>query len=236
MNDNPDKTSMTDRTLRLAVFDCDGTLVDSLGMIAAAVGEAFDAEGLAPPPSREVRRVIGLPLIEALDRVAPEGANRERLREGYKAAYHRLVADPAMVEPLYEGALGALDALTADGVLLGVATGKGRTGLERVLELHDIAERFVTLKTNDDGPGKPNPHMLQAAMAETGVGPEQTVMIGDTTFDILMAANAGVAAIGVTWGYHGEAELQAAGASALVGAFKEVPPAFDRLTGRRTCD
>ena len=222
---------MAERSLRLAVFDCDGTLVDSLGAIAAAMARSFEAYGLPPPTPREVQSIVGLPLLDAIDRISPEGADLERLREGYAEAYRELIADPAMHEPLYEGALEALAALEEAGVLLGVATGKGRRGLQGVLERHGICERFVTLKTSDDGPGKPNPHMLIAAMEEVGANPADTVMIGDTTFDIVMAANAGVAAIGVTWGYHGAAELEAAGAAHLASVFADVAPAFERLTG-----
>jgi len=221
---------MAGQAVRLAVFDCDGTLVDSLGAIAAAAVASFEAEGLRPPAASDVQGVVGLPLIEALGRLAPDGADLEKLREGYSEAYRTLIADPAMHEPLYEGALEALDALEAAGVLLGIATGKGRRGLNGVLERHGIEDRFVTLKTSDDGPGKPNPHMLHAAMAEAGALAADTIMIGDTTFDILMAANAGVPALGVTWGYHSEAELSAAGASGLVSVFAEVAPAFERLT------
>lgn len=222
---------MAERPLRLAVFDCDGTLVDSLGAIAAAMARTFEVNGLPPPPPNAVQGVVGLPLLTAIDRIAPDGADLERLRDGYAEAYRELIADPAMHEPLYEGAIEALAALQDAGVLLGVATGKGRRGLTGVLERHGIRDRFVTLKTSDDGPGKPEPHMLVAAMEEAGTGPAETIMIGDTTFDILMAANAGVAAIGVTWGYHGAAELQAAGAAHLASVFADVVPAFERLTG-----
>ncbi|MDH3236061.1 MAG: HAD-IA family hydrolase, partial [Alphaproteobacteria bacterium] len=187
--------------------------------------------GLAPPQPRNVRGVVGLPLLDALDRLAPDGADLERLRDDYSQAYRELIADPAMHEPLYEGAIDALNALEGAGVLLGVATGKGRSGLHRVLERHGIRDRFVTLKTSDDGPGKPNPHMLISAMEEAGSTPAETVMIGDTTFDVLMASNAGVATIGVSWGYHDKSELRAAGASELVSTFIEVAPAFERLTG-----
>jgi phosphoglycolate phosphatase len=224
---------MPERPLRLAVFDCDGTLVDSLGAIAAAMARAFEINGLPPPGPRDVQGVVGLPLLEAVGRLAPEGSDLERLRDGYAHAYRDLIADPAMHEPLYEGALDALQALEEAGVLLGVATGKGRRGLNGVLERHGIRDRFVTLKTSDDGPGKPNPHMLVAAMEEAGTGLAETIMIGDTTFDMLMAANAGVAAIGVTWGYHGAEELKAAGAAHLASVFSDVVPAFERLTGGR---
>lgn len=224
---------MAERPLRLAVFDCDGTLVDSLGAIAAAMARTFETSGLPPPTPHDVQGVVGLPLLEAIDRIAPDGVDLERLREGYKLAYRDLIDDPSMHEPLYEGALDALAALEDAGVLLGVATGKGRQGLNGVLERHGIRHRFVTLKTSDDGPGKPNPHMLIAAMEEAGTGPADTIMIGDTTFDIVMATNAGVAAIGVTWGYHGAADLRAAGAAHLASAFADVVPAFERLTGGR---
>jgi phosphoglycolate phosphatase len=221
---------MAERSLRLAVFDCDGTLVDSLGAIAAAMARTFEASGLPPPTPQDVQTVVGLPLLHAIDRIAPDGADLERLRDGYAHAYRELIADPAMHEPLYEGALEALSALDEAGVLLGVATGKGRRGLEGVLERHGIRDRFITLKTSDDGPGKPNPHMLIAAMDEAGTGPAETIMIGDTTFDVLMASNAGVASIGVTWGYHGAEELRSAGAAQLASVFADVAPAFERLT------
>jgi phosphoglycolate phosphatase len=221
---------MAERSLRLAVFDCDGTLVDSLGAIAAAMARTFEASGLPPPTPQDVQTVVGLPLLHAIDRIAPDGADLERLRDGYAHAYRELIADPAMHEPLYEGALEALSALDEAGVLLGVATGKGRRGLEGVLERHGIRDRFITLKTSDDGPGKPNPHMLIAAMDEAGTGPAETIMIGDTTFDVLMASNAGVASIGVTWGYHGAEEQRSAGAAQLASVFADVAPAFERLT------
>lgn len=224
---------MPERPVRLAVFDCDGTLVDSLGAIAAAMARTFEINGFEPPVPHDVQGIVGLPLLDAINKLAPDGADLERLRDGYAQAYRDLIADPTIHEPLYEGAIETLDALEAAGVLLGVATGKGRRGLHGVLERHGLRERFVTLKTSDDGPGKPDPHMLVAAMEEAGTGPAETIMIGDTTFDIMMAANAGVAAIGVTWGYHGPSELKAAGAAHLVSVFADVVPAVERLTGGR---
>ncbi|MHA1537779.1 MAG: HAD-IA family hydrolase [Alphaproteobacteria bacterium] len=227
---------MLELPLRLAVFDCDGTLVDSLHVIAAAAAEAFKGLGLPPPKATRVQAFIGLPLIEALDRLAPAGADREALRDGYVKAYRALIADPAMHEPLYEGAAAALEKIAAAGVLLGIATGKGRRGLDAVLERHGLSGKFVTLQTSDRGPGKPDPAMLLAAMSEAGVGPGETVMIGDTTFDILMAANAGVAAIGVEWGYHAPADLSSAGAAMVACDYAEIPPAVARLTGGQRCD
>ncbi len=109
-----------------------------------------------------------------------------------------------------------------------MATGKARRGLLAVLEQHGLETRFATLQTADVGPGKPHPAMLERAMAEVGVAPSDTVMIGDTSFDMLMARSAGASAIGVSWGYHPVAELEAAGAHSIVGHFNELPAAMAR--------
>ncbi len=222
---------------RLAMFDCDGTLVDSQHAIVACMATAFAAEGLSAPPAVEVRRLIGLPLGECVARLAPQEspARHERLGKSYKGAFFVLRQRADHHEPLFDGALTALDALEQDGVLLGIATGKARRGLLAVLERHGLGSRFITLQTSDAGPGKPNPDMLLRAMAETGVAPEDCVMIGDTTFDMQMARGAGTHAVGVAWGYHSPAELDAAGAHALVDRFIELPAVISRLQGRTTC-
>jgi phosphoglycolate phosphatase len=218
-------------SLRLAVFDCDGTLVDSQHSIFAAVSAAFESCGLLPPPLALSRRVIGLPLQDALTALVPAAAEVDavRLTERYRDAFFALRARPDFEEPLFPGTVEALDAIEAAGYLLGVATGKGRRGLERTLGRHDLLRRFVTLQTSDKGPGKPHPDMLERAMAETGVDPAACVMIGDTTFDVLMARAAGAKAIGVAWGYHAVEELSAAGAHAIVGSFPGVPSAVREL-------
>lgn len=209
---------------RLAVFDCDGTLVDSQHNIVAAMSAAWRARGLAPPPASAVRRVVGLPLLEAISRLHPRGSDEVHLSltEDYKNAFHSLRQQPDHHEPLYHGTVEALDELEAAGYLLAVATGKSRRGLDATLERHGLKDRFVTLKTADDGPGKPHPHMLEEAMAEAGVGPLETVMIGDTVFDIEMARNAQVLSIGVSWGYHDPGELHAAGAAGVIDEFGEL--------------
>jgi phosphoglycolate phosphatase len=222
---------MADSPLRLAVFDIDGTLVDSLRVIAAAMGQAFQSQGLAPPPPERIKEVIGLPLDQAIGKLLPKGSETHNLYAPYVAAYRSLAADPQNHEPLVEGVLETLDALEAAGVLLGVATGKGRPSLMEFLERHDLAGRFVTIQTGDEGPGKPNPHMLLAAMAEAGADAANTVMIGDTTFDIVMATGAGTASIGVSWGYHQPDALEAAGAALLVHRFHDIGPAVTRLVG-----
>ncbi|MFQ5971496.1 MAG: HAD-IA family hydrolase [Alphaproteobacteria bacterium] len=220
----PHIPGMTDPPLRLAVFDCDGTLVDSQHAIVTAMAVAMRSRNLPEPHSDEVRRVVGLPLEAAIARLTPDQpeAEHRRLASVYRSAFleaHRRGDSP---ERLYPGAREALEALDMAGVLLGIATGKGRSGLEATLRRHDLAGRFVTVQTSDRAAGKPAPDMLLRAMEETGVDRSCTVMVGDTVYDMEMARNAGVAAVGVSWGYHPSDELRAAGAMVVVDAFDEV--------------
>ncbi len=217
----------------LAVFDCDGTLVDSQHNIVAAMTEAWRAFGLEPLAGTEVRRVVGLPLVDAIAVLFPDGERRDHiaLSDLYKDAFRTLRHQPDHHEPLYPGAVETLDNLESEGVLLAVATGKSRRGLVATLDRHGLADRFTVLKTADDAPGKPNPDMLLAAMSETGASQETTVMIGDTVFDIEMAVNARIPAIGVSWGYHDPAELVSAGASEIVDRFGVVVRAAATLWG-----
>lgn len=217
----------------LAVFDCDGTLVDSQHNIVAAMGEAWRAFGLAPLPGDAVRRVVGLPLVDAIALLYPEGGRSDHIALGdlYKSAFQELRRQADHHEPLYPGAIETLDSLEARGILLAVATGKSRRGLVATLERHGLTGRFAVLKTADDAPGKPNPHMLLDAMSETGASPATTVMIGDTVFDIEMAVNARTPSIGVSWGYHDPAELRSAGASEIVDTFGDVAQAVAVLWG-----
>ncbi len=214
--------------LRLAVFDCDGTLVDSQHLIVTCMTQACVDRGFGEPDPGAVRRVIGLPLVHAIAQLFPEAAASEHrgVAEGYRDAFHTLRATGDFAEPLFAGAREALQTLEDRGVLMGVATGKGRRGLEAVLDHHGIREHFVVLKTADDGPGKPRPDILMAAMSETGVSPAQTAMIGDTVFDIKMAVSARTAAIGVAWGYHERAELMQAGAEMVIDDFSDLPEAL----------
>jgi len=225
---------MNDAPLRFAIFDCDGTLVDSVHSIVEAMSHAWTAEGLGTPPSgTQVRAVVGLQLVEAIGRLHPEGetGDHERLAEHYKSAFFDIRNRPDHHEPLYAGTKEVLDLLDSAGVLLGVATGKSRRGLQVTLERHGLLDRFVSLKTSDDGPGKPNPAILLDAMSELGVEAENTVMIGDTVFDMTMASNAKVAAIGVGWGYHDVGELKSAGAERVLSSFHELEDALRSIWG-----
>jgi len=211
----------------LVVFDCDGTLVDSQSAIVGAMTAAFLAVGRAAPDATAVRRVIGLSLDRAVEVLAPTESlsARDALVEHYRRAYAAQRAAGAHADPLYPGAVEALDELARDGWLLGVATGKSMKGLLATLERHGLRERFVTLQTADICRSKPDPHMVERAMEEAGARPRETVVVGDTVYDIAMARAAGAAAIGVAWGYHAAEELTAAGAHALLARFDELVPA-----------
>jgi phosphoglycolate phosphatase len=210
--------------VRLIVFDCDGTLVDSQAGIVASVRAAFLGEGLTPPPMAAIRRVVGLSLHEAmLDLLAePEPAIAARLVDGYKAASVERRGRPEFHEPLFPGARELLDALLERDLLLGIATGKAMRGLRFVLDRHGLAGHFTTLQTADLHPSKPHPAMLRAAMAETGAAPGETMLVGDTTFDVLMARAAGAMPVGVAWGNHPADELTAAGAACVLDRFEDL--------------
>jgi len=200
--------------VRVAVFDCDGTLVDGQHDIVAAMDEAFAGLGMTPPPRDATRRIVGLSLPQAMRRLVPDVAPELQvaLVSAYKSAYRLARVEGRLGEPLYDGIRALLDALRAGGWDLAVATGKSDRGLIHCLASHDLSGHFVSLQTADRHPSKPHPAMLEAALAEAMALPQDSVMIGDTSYDIAMARAANVRAIGVAWGYHSAAELLAAGA------------------------
>ena len=202
---------------RLAIFDCDGTLVDSGATIYRALAAAFDKNGFELPPPQVSRKVIGLSLTEAMAALLP-GAEAEQhvlLSEDYKQAFWQLRSAGEVEEPLFDGVLDLLDTLENDGWLLAVATGKSDRGLRHCLESHGIHARFVSLQTADRHPSKPHPSMVEQALADAGASAATSFVVGDTSFDMAMAVNAGALGIGAAWGYHDAEELLGAGAAAV---------------------
>ena len=207
----------------LILFDVDGTLVDSAGHIHAAMVATFAGQGLDPPDRAETMSIIGLSLPEAFTQLAP-AHDVPVMVEAYKDAFAALreTAGNAENAPLYPGIRDALERMKGEGRVLGIATGKSRRGLSAVMETHGLNGLFETVQVADDHPSKPNPSMIEAAMAET----MQTagMMIGDTTYDMEMARNAGVRAVGVAWGYHPASRLTAAGAETVLRSIEDLEP------------
>ena len=222
---------MTDNGLRFVVFDCDGTLVDSQYGIYAAIKFSFEQSGLTAPDRSAVNSLVGLHLQEALEQLHPglEAKQYQRMAQDFRDAIHVHELPETKGSALFPGCREVLEQLNETGHILGVATGMGRRGLDKTLEEQGLDHLFTVTKTADDGPGKPNPDILIDAMREVGADPHETVMIGDTVFDIQTAVNAHTLALGVGWGYHGRDELVRAGALEVVDAFAEIPGILDRF-------
>ncbi len=223
---------MNSRPLRLILFDVDGTLVDSQGDIIAAMAHAFERAAQPTPAPAAILGIVGLSLPEAMLRLAPDlpGAMRANMVSWYKDAYMglRQQTGAAQSSPLYPGARAALDGLSATPEnILGVATGKSRRGLDKLLEAHDLTGVFTTLQASDFHPSKPHPAMLHAALSETGIDARNAVMIGDTSFDMEMAAAAGLTGIGVSWGYHPVSALGAA--RHIIDDFSQLPDCLNNI-------
>ena len=215
-------------SLRVAIFDCDGTLIDGQASICEAMEAAFAAHDLPAPPRNEIRRAVGLSLPQAIGRLLPEADRDTRLEltEAYKDAFRGAREEGRIVQPLVPGIAGLLDALDAAGWLMAVATGMSDRGLAHCLAENGLTDRFVSLQTADRHPSKPDPSMIAQILSETGAEAQDAVMIGDTSFDMLMAGNAGARGIGVAWGYHAPAELLASGAQTVAETPQELQEAL----------
>jgi phosphoglycolate phosphatase len=197
------------RKFDLIAFDWDGTLFDSTALIVRCIQSACRDLGVAVPSDVDAAYVIGLGLHDALRHVTPdlppERVNElgRRYRHHYFARQHELV--------LFEGTLDMLHALKQRQHFLAVATGKNRAGLDQALAQSDLHGLFDATRTADETASKPHPLMLQELMAQLGTSPERTLMIGDTTHDLLLARNAGTASVGVSYGAHDHAAFDAHG-------------------------
>ena len=218
--------------LKLAIWDVDGTIVDSRQVIQKAMDRAFRRAGLGGIEYDRTRTIVGLELTEAVTRLAPpdySAVQAVQLATFYKEAFVEQRAEAGFSEPLYDGVRDTIERLVDAGWLMGVATGKARRGLDIVFEHHGLHRYFDTLQTVDGGAGKPHPRMVLDAMRETGTDTFQTVMIGDTRFDMEMGRNAGVHTLGVGWGFHTADEIAEGGADSIHHDFAGLDAALDRF-------
>lgn len=205
--------------MKLVLFDCDGTLVDSGGLIHRCMAETFANAGLRVPEIKETHEIIGLTLNLAISQVSgiPMGPEVENLTQAYKTQFTTIRQEADFDEPLYDGIAELLSELaTQDDVLLGMVTGKSRRGVRSVMERHDFERFFHVSRCADDCPSKPHPAMVLECCNEMGCDVSQTLVIGDTTYDMMMARSAGATAIGVAWGYHVPERLNEAGAKLIL--------------------
>lgn len=218
-------------TQRLVIFDVDGTLVDSQAHIVASMEGAFAAHALPVPDRAVILSIVGLSLPEAFVRLVPDHADRrDSLTQAYKDSFADLRRSGHGMSPLYPGAAEALAALASlPDTVLGIATGKSRRGFDFLVEEHDWAGLFQTVQVADHHPSKPHPSMILTCLDELGLTPAQAAMVGDTTFDMDMARGAGVAALGVGWGYHDAAALALSGARCVLPDFAALAPALTEI-------
>jgi phosphoglycolate phosphatase len=217
-------------TRPLAVFDIDGTLVDSRASIHRACCDAARVLGLPEPDYDRVRHIVGLSLHQALHVLEPQLTDAELAEfvAAFQASF-RALYESGHQEPLYPGVMDHLHRLKRDGWRLALATGQNRRGVARNLARAGWADLFLSSHCAEDGPGKPDPAMLIAAMGACDATPESTVMIGDTSHDIQMALNARVRPQGVAWGFHTPEEQLASGAPHVAVDFPDLEAALDRF-------
>ncbi len=219
--------------LSLVILDLDGTLVDSQHVIVQVMTVAAIQTGLPVPSDAAVKNIIGLSLDHAISDLFPtaEPAKLPEVVEAYRTEALRVRALPDDPEILFAGARDFVSLLRERGYLLGIATGKARRGVDHFCEKYDMVGWFDTIQTPDTNPGKPHPGMVESALSETGTSITRAVMVGDTTFDIEMARNAGVFAIGVGWGNHPIPALEQAGADHIVQSMKDLPQVISQVLG-----
>lgn len=188
---------------------------------------------LAPLGRDSIRRIVGLPLENAMAHFFSDLTREQHyeMADSYRGHFKAMRLAGKVQEPLYEGIQETIETFYKNGWTLGVATGKAMRGLIPTLQGHGLEKYFTTLQTPDTARGKPHPDMVLNALKETGISSDQTVVIGDTTYDIHMACHANVKSIGVSWGYHDPDELLAAGAHSVVESCEELRETLNSLFG-----
>tara|TARA_B100000686_G_C16527059_1_gene830326 strand:+ start:167 stop:844 length:678 start_codon:yes stop_codon:yes gene_type:complete len=211
--------------MKLAAFDLDGTLLNSIPSIVVGVRTCWEVLGFPPITDDQIKNIIGLPWEESVERLMPGSGSREvKMIKEYHAEITRGERRPPNRPPekVFPGVEKVLDQLQNNGYGLAIVTSRSNRRFKELLERGNLAHRFISMKTADQGPGKPDPYLLNEAMREIGVQPRDTVMIGDTTYDIQMGRNAGTGAVGVTWGVHVAKELRVAGAHQVVDVLEDL--------------
>jgi phosphoglycolate phosphatase len=211
---------MNSRQYDLVIFDWDGTLMDSISKIVTSLQSVAQELSIPVPTEEAVRDIIGLSMQQVLPILfAGHQTLFDDILNGYKKHYLALEAVPS---PLFYGVEGLLEQLTAAGVTLAIATGKGRSGLERVLGVTGIGHYFAASRTADDAMSKPHPQMLHSILSELNVAADRAVMIGDSVLDLTMAHNAGMHSIGVSYGAHKAEKLLSQSPKAVVHCASQI--------------
>lgn len=213
----------------LVLFDVDGTILDGGGLIADSMIGAFRAAGETPPTRSDVMRLIGLSLREMID-ILTRGLDpdrRDKIQAGYRTRYFDTIVrqiDP----PVFPGTEAMLFDLYRAGITLGITTGKSIRSVGHLLDSMDWHRMFASVQCAELNPSKPSPEMVLKAMEEAGHGPRTTVLVGDSRYDMQMAARAGIPAVGVSWGYNAPEELRAEGAAAIAETVGDLTEGFLR--------
>ncbi|WFU03541.1 HAD-IA family hydrolase [Rhizobium sp. CB3171] len=205
--------------MKLVLFDCDGTLVDSVRLIHEVMARTFVDFGHKRPDVASTKSIIGLSLDIAIARMQGKPHVDDEaiaMTAHYKSIFPDVRDEGDMQTPLFDGIKPLIETLAArDELLIGAVTGKSRRGLEHILEANGFTPYFAVSRTADDCPSKPHPAMVTECCSETGMDPHDTIVIGDAVYDMQMAKAAGATAIGVAWGYASVEELLAAGADTI---------------------
>lgn len=213
--------------IKLVVFDIDGTLVDSQAMIIACLQKTCQDLNIEAPTSRaQLLSGVGLPLPLAVQKAIPHIQPGEvpPFVERFRLHQKELMHEVERLQPLFPGVMDMLKTLRRNGCKLSVLTSKAKVGLDVLLDAHQLRPLFVSIKTPEDGPAKPDPFLLLRCMDEAGATAAETVFVGDSTYDVETAIAANSNALGVSWGYHTEAQLAAVGAQRIIHSVADIAP------------